>query len=122
MLELISYLPENGFKTFIVSGGGIEFMRPWTEHVYGIPPEQVLGSSGKTQFKLTSAGPVLLRLPQIEFVDDGPSPDPRPSWRMHLNRRTEESSDDEIEILPAVLQPDIPHGKLQIRTKPRKST
>lgn len=72
MLELLGYLRTNGFKTFIVSGGGIEFMRPWTERVYGIPPEQVVGSSIKTQFKLDKDGPVLMRLPTIDLVDDGP--------------------------------------------------
>jgi phosphoglycolate phosphatase-like HAD superfamily hydrolase len=70
MLELLAYLRANGFKTFIVSGGGIEFMRPWTEAVYGIPPDQVVGSSIKTQFKMTPEGPVLMRLPQIDFIDD----------------------------------------------------
>lgn len=72
MLELLSYLRANGFKTFIVSGGGIEFMRPWSERVYGIPPEQVVGSSIKTQFKDNKDGPVLIRLPAIDLVDDGP--------------------------------------------------
>jgi phosphoglycolate phosphatase-like HAD superfamily hydrolase len=71
MLEVLTYLRANGFKTFIVSGGGVEFMRPWTEKTYGIPPEQVVGSSGKTQFKLLPSGPVLVKLPQVEFVDDG---------------------------------------------------
>jgi hypothetical protein len=70
MLELLSYLRANGFKTFIVSGGGVEFMRPWTERVYGIPPEQVVGSSGKLKFELRSGVPVLLKLPQIDLVDD----------------------------------------------------
>ena len=70
MLELLSYLKANGFKTFIVSGGGIEFMRPWTEKVYGIPPEQVIGSSIKTQFELRDGKPVLVRLPEINFIDD----------------------------------------------------
>ena len=70
MLELLAYLRANGFKTFIVSGGGIEFMRPWTENVYGIPPEQVVGSSIKTQFQLRDAKPVLFRLAEIDFVDD----------------------------------------------------
>lgn len=70
MLELLSYLRENGFKTFIVSGGGIEFMRPWTEKVYGIPPEQVIGSSIKTKFELRDGKPVLVRLPEINFIDD----------------------------------------------------
>jgi hypothetical protein len=63
MLELLVYLRANGFKTFIVSGGGIEFMRPWTERVYGIPPEQVIGSSIKTKFEMRDSQPVLVRLP-----------------------------------------------------------
>jgi len=70
MLELLTYLRANGFKTFIVSGGGIEFMRPWTERVYGIPPEQVIGSSIKTKFELRDGKPVLVRLPEINFIDD----------------------------------------------------
>jgi hypothetical protein len=70
MLELLAYLRENGFKTFIVSGGGIDFMRPWTEKVYGIPPEQVIGSSGKTSFEMREGTPVLMRLPEINFIDD----------------------------------------------------
>jgi phosphoglycolate phosphatase-like HAD superfamily hydrolase len=73
MLELLAHLRANGFKTFIVSGGGIEFMRPWTEKVYGIPPEQVVGSSGLTKFQLQPDGePRLVKLPKVEFVDDGP--------------------------------------------------
>jgi hypothetical protein len=70
MLELLAYLRANGFKTFIVSGGGIEFMRPWTEEVYGIPPEQVVGSSIETKFELRDGKPVLVRLPEIDFIDD----------------------------------------------------
>lgn len=70
MLELLDYLRANGFKTFIVSGGGIEFMRPWTEAVYGIPPQQVVGSSIKTEFKTDNGQPVLVRLPAINFVND----------------------------------------------------
>jgi len=70
MLELLDYLRENDFKTYIVSGGGIEFMRPWTEQVYGIPPEQVVGSSIKTKFELRDGKPVLVRLPELDFVDD----------------------------------------------------
>jgi hypothetical protein len=72
MLELIAYLRANGFKTFIVSGGGIEFMRPWTEKVYGIPPEQIVGSSGKTQFEFRDGKHVLMRLPGIDLINDGP--------------------------------------------------
>jgi phosphoserine phosphatase len=70
MLELLTYLRANNFKTFIVSGGGIEFMRPWTEKVYGIPPEQVIGSSIKTKFELRDGTPVLARLPELNFIDD----------------------------------------------------
>jgi phosphoglycolate phosphatase-like HAD superfamily hydrolase len=73
MLELLAYLRANGFKTFIVSGGGIEFMRPWTERVYGIRPEQVVGSSGVVKFQIGADGkPELLKVAKIEFVDDGP--------------------------------------------------
>ena len=70
MLELLAYLRANEFKTFIVSGGGIEFMRPWTEQVYGIPPEQVVGSSIKTKLEMRDGMPVLARLPEINFIDD----------------------------------------------------
>jgi phosphoserine phosphatase len=73
MLELLAYLRASGFKTFIVSGGGIEFMRPWTEKVYGIPPEQVVGSSGMTKYRFGKDGkPVLQKEAKVEFVDDGP--------------------------------------------------
>ena len=70
MVELLAYLRANGFKTFIVSGGGIEFMRPWTEKVYGVPPEQVVGSSIKTKYEMRDGKPVLMRLPEINFIDD----------------------------------------------------
>jgi len=70
MLELLEYLCANGFKTFIVSGGGIEFMRPWTEAVYGIPPEQVVGSSIETRYEVRDGQPVILRLPKMNFIDD----------------------------------------------------
>ncbi len=70
MLELLTYLRANGFKTFIVSGGGIEFMRPWTEKIYGIPPEQVIGSSIKTKYEVRDSKPVIVRLPEIDFIDD----------------------------------------------------
>jgi phosphoglycolate phosphatase-like HAD superfamily hydrolase len=73
MLELMAYLRATGFKTFIVSGGGIEFMRPWTEKVYGIPPEQVVGSSGVVKFQMEPDDkPVLMKEAKVEFVDDGP--------------------------------------------------
>jgi len=73
MLELLALLRTYRFKTYIVSGGGIEFMRPWTERVYGIPPEQVVGSSGVTKWELPANGiPVLRKEPKVEFIDDGP--------------------------------------------------
>jgi hypothetical protein len=85
MLELAAYLRANGFKTFIVSGGGIEFMRPWTERVYGIPPEQVIGSSGKIKFEMRGGKPVLVRLSELSFVDDGPG---KPvGINLHIGRR-----------------------------------
>ncbi|WP_244735498.1 HAD family hydrolase [Rhizobium laguerreae] len=70
MIELLAYLRANGFKTFIVSGGGIELMRPWAEKVYGIPPEQVIGSSIKTEFRMQDDTPTLYRLPEVNFIDD----------------------------------------------------
>lgn len=71
MLELLAYLRANNFKVFIVSGGGIEFMRPWSEQTYGVPPEQVVGSSIKTEFQTRDGQPELFRLPAVNFVDDG---------------------------------------------------
>jgi hypothetical protein len=70
MLELLAYLRANGFKTYIVSGGDVEFMRAWAEQVYGVPPEQTIGSSIKTQFEMRNGSPVLLQLPEFDFVDD----------------------------------------------------
>jgi phosphoserine phosphatase len=70
MLELMAYLRDNGFKTYIVTGGGEEFLRPWTEKVYGVPPEQVIGSSIKTKFEVRNGVPALMRLPEVNFVDD----------------------------------------------------
>ncbi|MBB3975957.1 phosphoglycolate phosphatase-like HAD superfamily hydrolase [Rhizobium azooxidifex] len=72
MVELLEYLRANGFKTYIVSGGGIEFMRPMTEGAYGVPPEQVVGSSIVTEYKEVDGKPMLERLPKIDFIDDGP--------------------------------------------------
>jgi phosphoserine phosphatase len=72
MQELLVYLRDNGFKTFIVSGGSIEFMRPWAEKAYGIPPEQIVGSISQTQFGIVDGKPVLTRLPKMDFIDDGP--------------------------------------------------
>ena len=70
MLELLAYLRDNGFKTFIVSGGGIEFMRPWAERVYGIPSEQIIGSSIKLKYERREGRPVIVRLPELNFIDD----------------------------------------------------
>jgi hypothetical protein len=85
MLELLAYLRANDFKTYIVSGGGIEFMRPWTEAAYGIPPELVVGSSIKTELEEQNGVPVLMRLPEMNFVDDGPG---KPvGINQHIGRR-----------------------------------
>jgi phosphoglycolate phosphatase-like HAD superfamily hydrolase len=85
MLELLAYLRANGFKTFIVSGGGIEFMRPWAEKVYGIPPEQVVGSSGGLKYEMRDGKPVLVKLPEIAHNDDK---DGKPvGIQRHIGRR-----------------------------------
>jgi haloacid dehalogenase-like hydrolase len=85
MLELLTYLRANGFKTFIVSGGGIEFMRVFAERVYGVPPEQVIGSSIVTKFEMVDGVPVLTRLPQLNFMDDNVG---KPvGINMHIGRR-----------------------------------
>ncbi|MBK5967114.1 hypothetical protein CCR95_24350 [Thiocystis minor] len=85
MLELLAYLRANGFRNFIVSGGGIEFMRPWAERVYGIPPEQVVGSSIKTTFEMRDGKPALVRLPELNFNDDR---DGKPiAINRHIGRR-----------------------------------
>src|SRR5262245_33410986 len=72
MLELLAYLRNNGFKTFIVSGGGVELMRAFAEGTYRIPPEQVVGSAGRQKFDMRNGQPVILKLPGVDFVDDGP--------------------------------------------------
>jgi phosphoglycolate phosphatase-like HAD superfamily hydrolase len=85
MLELLVYLRANGFKTYIVSGGSIEFMRPWAEKIYGIPPEQVVGTSIKTKFELYNGKPVLVGMPDLDFIDDG---DGKPvGIQSHIGRR-----------------------------------
>ncbi len=85
MLELLAYLRANGFKTYIVSGGGIEFMRPWVEKVYGIPPEQVVGSSGKLKFEMSDGKPVIRKLPEVNFIDDKEG---KPvAIQLHIGRR-----------------------------------
>jgi phosphoglycolate phosphatase-like HAD superfamily hydrolase len=72
MVELLGYLRANGYSTFIVSGGGVEFMRAFTQDAYGIPPEQVIGSTGKTEFRMVDGAPVLVKLPEMDAVNDGP--------------------------------------------------
>jgi hypothetical protein len=72
MVELLAYLRSKGFATFIVSGGGVEFMRPWVEGAYGIPPQQVVGSSGIVKYELKNDTPLLMKEPKVEFIDDGP--------------------------------------------------
>jgi phosphoglycolate phosphatase-like HAD superfamily hydrolase len=85
MIEVLAYLRANGFKTFIVSGGGIEFMRPWVEKAYGIPPEQVVGSSGKLKYEVRDGKPVLVKLPEVNLIDDGPG---KPvGIQQHIGRR-----------------------------------
>jgi phosphoglycolate phosphatase-like HAD superfamily hydrolase len=70
MLELLDYLRGSGFKTFIVSGGGVDFMRPWMEQVYGIPPDQIVGSSGKVKYEVMDGKPTLTKMPEVNFIDD----------------------------------------------------
>lgn len=70
MLELLKYLRANEYKTFIVSGGGIDFIRPWAEEVYGIPPYQIVGSSEKVKYQVVDEKPKLIKLPEINFIDD----------------------------------------------------
>jgi phosphoglycolate phosphatase-like HAD superfamily hydrolase len=100
MLELLRYLRASGFKTFIVSGGGIEFLRVFAEKVYGVPPEQVIGSSIKTKFELRDGRPVLARLPELNFIDDKAG---KPvGIQMHIGRRPIASfgnSDGDLEML-----------------------
>jgi phosphoglycolate phosphatase-like HAD superfamily hydrolase len=85
MLELLTYLRANSFKTFIVTGGGIDFMRPWAERVYGIPPEQIVGSSGKLKLEVRNGKPVLVKLPDVNFIDDKAG---KPiGIQMHIGRR-----------------------------------
>jgi len=85
MRELLDHLRAHQFKTFIVSGGGVDFLRPWAQEVYGIPPEQVVGSAIETRFELGPRGPVLTRLPKVSFVNDGPG---KPeSIQSHIGRR-----------------------------------
>ena len=110
MLELLAYLRANGFKTFIVSGGGIEFMRPWSEKAYGVPPEQVIGSSIKTKYELRDGKPVIVRLPELNFIDDKAG---KPAAiQHHIGRRplfAAGNSDGDFEMLEWTTAGDGPH-------------
>lgn len=100
MLELLDFLRANDFKTFIVSGGGIEFMRPWSEKTYGIPPEQVIGSSIRTKYEVRDGNPVIVRLPELNFIDDKAG---KPvAIQHHIGRRpifAAGNSDGDLEML-----------------------
>lgn len=115
MLELLAYLRANGFKTFIVSGGGIEFMRPRTERVLGIPPEQVIGSRIKTRYERIEGKPVLTRLPDLDFIDDKAG---KPvGIHQHIGRRpifAVGNSDSDFEMLEWTTSGLGPHFALLI--------
>lgn len=115
MVELLAYLRANEFRTFIVSGGGMEFMRPWTQRVYGIPPEQVIGSSLKLKFEMRAGVPVLLKLAEIDLVDDrGGKP---VGIERHIGRRpifAAGNSDGDLEMLQYTTIPRNPQD-----TRPR---
>lgn len=115
MIELLAYLRANGFKTFIVSGGGIEFMRPWAEKAYGIPPEQVIGSSIRTTYQLIDGKPVLTRLPEVNFIDDKAG---KPvGIHQHIGRRpvfAAGNSDGDFEMLEWTTAGPGPHFALLI--------
>lgn len=110
MLELLSYLRANNFHTYIVSGGGIEFMRPWTEQIYGIPPEQVIGSSGKLEFDIRDNKPVIVKLPEIDFIDDKAG---KPiAIQRHIGRRPIAAfgnSDGDLQMLQWTASADRPY-------------
>ncbi|MEA3409070.1 MAG: HAD family hydrolase [Candidatus Eisenbacteria bacterium] len=115
MLELLDYLRANGFKNYITSGGGIEFMRPWTEEVYGIPPEQVIGSSIRTEFEMRDGRPVLVRLPELSFNDDKEG---KPvAINLHIGRRPIAAfgnSDGDLQMLQWTAAGEGPHFCLYV--------
>ena len=115
MLELLTYLRANDFKTFIVSGGGIEFMRPWSEKIYGIPSEQVIGSSIKTKFEMQKGKSVLVRLPELNFLDDKEG---KPvAINQHIGRRPIAAfgnSDGDLQMLQWVTAGDRPGFALYV--------
>jgi phosphoserine phosphatase len=100
MIELLAYLRGNGFKTFIVSGGGIEFMRTFAEITYGVPPEQVIGSSGKLKYEMRDGEPVLTKLLEIDLIDD--NVEKPAAIQKHIGRRPIAAfgnSDGDLEML-----------------------
>jgi phosphoglycolate phosphatase-like HAD superfamily hydrolase len=109
MLELLAYLRDNGFKTFIVSGGGIDFIRVFSDGLYGIPTEQVVGSSGKLKFEIVDGAPELTKLPELDFVDDGPG---KPvGIQMHIGRKPIAAfgnSDGDLQMLQYTCIPEGP--------------
>jgi phosphoserine phosphatase len=113
MLELLAFLRANGFKTFIVSGGGIEFMRAFAEVTYGVPPEQVIGSSGKLKFEMRDGGPVLAKLADIVLIDDNVE---KPcAIQHHIGRRPIAAfgnSDGDLEMLQWISAGDGPRFAL----------
>jgi hypothetical protein len=115
MLELLAYLRANGFKTYIISAGGVEFMRPWTERVYGIPVEQVFGSVIKTKYEVRDGKPVLVRLPELHFVDNqGGKP---VGINEYIGRRpllAVGNSDDDFEMLEWTTAGAGPHMALYV--------
>ena len=116
MLELLDFMRDHGFKTYIVSGGGIEFLRVFAEEVYGIPPEQVIGSSISTEFAMTDAGPVIRRLPEIDFIDDKAG---KPlAINKHIGRRPAAAfgnSDGDLQMLQWTTAGDGPRLGVLIR-------
>lgn len=115
MLEVLGYLRANGFKTYIVSGGGIDFMRVFSEEVYGIPPEQVIGSSGKTKFEMRDGTPLLMRLAEVNFIDDKSG---KPvGIHQHIGRRPIAAfgnSDGDLQMLQWTCRPPGPRFCLYV--------
>lgn len=109
MLELLAYLRDNGFATYIVSGGGIDFIRVFSDGSYGIPTEQVVGSSGKLKFEIVDGAPELMKLPELDFVDDGPG---KPvGIQMHIGRKPIAAfgnSDGDLQMLQYTCIPEGP--------------
>ena len=115
MRELLDFLRANGFKTYIVSGGGVEFMRPWVERVYGIPPEQVVGSRGKLKFEMRGDTPVLVKLTEIDLIDDKEG---KPvGIHQHIGRRpimAIGNSDGDLRMLQYTMAGDGPRFALYV--------